>query len=109
MTGLFSNIMFQDLLAQYPGVRLEVEQYLSKWSRNLTIDYGKTMEKYILLDKVYFLVNFKSCHARVLNWAIRENVRPVELAQYGIFLYWASSTGRILSRIAKLRTLLWQL
>ena len=52
MTGLFLNIMFQDLLAQYPGVRLEVEQYLSKWSRNLTIDYGKTMEKYILLDKV---------------------------------------------------------
>ena len=57
MTGLFLNIMFQDLLAQYPGVRLEVEQYLSKWSRNLTIDYRKTLEKYILLDKVYFLVN----------------------------------------------------
>ena len=24
-----------------------------------------------------------SCNARVLNWAIRENIRPVELAQYG--------------------------
>ena len=68
-----------------------------------------TMEVYFLLDKEYFLVNLKSCHARVLNWAIRENIRPVELAQYSIFPYWASFTGRILSRIAQLRTLLWQL
>ena len=76
---------------------------------HLIMDYWKTMEEYILLDKVYFLVNLKSCHARVLNWAILENIRPVELAQYGISPYWASSTGRILSRIAQLRTLLWQL
>ena len=64
---------------------------------HLTMDYWKTMEEYILLDKMYFLVNLKSCHTRVLNWAIRENIRPVELAQYGISPYWASSTGRILS------------
>ena len=43
------------------------------------------MEEYILLDRVYFLVNLKTCRARVLNWAIRENICPVELAQYGIF------------------------
>ena len=76
---------------------------------HLTMDYWKTMEEYILLDKMYFLVNLKSCHTRVLNWAIRENIRPVELAQYGISPNWASSTGRILSRIAQLRTLAWQL
>ena len=67
------------------------------------------MEEYILLDNVYFLVNLKTCHARVLNWAIWENICPVELAQYRIFSYWASCTGRILSRIAQLGTLLWQL
>ena len=55
------------------------------------------------------LVNSQSCHARVVNWVIRENIRPVELAQYGKILYWASSTGCIFSRIAQLRTLVWQL
>ena len=60
-------------------------------------------------SKVYFLVNLKSCHAKVLNWAIRESIRPVELAQYRIFPYWASSTGRIFSCIVQLRTLAWQL
>ena len=39
----------------------------------------------MLQGKVNFLVNLKSCHARVLKWAIRENIRPVELAQYWIF------------------------
>ena len=34
---------------------------------------------------MYFLVNLKSCHARVLNRAIRENTCPVELAQNKIF------------------------
>ena len=71
---------------------------------HLTMDYWITMEKYILQDKVHFLVNLRTCHARVLNWAIQENICPVELAQYGIFPYWASSTGRILSRIAQLGT-----
>ena len=42
----------------------------------------KDKEEYILLDKVYFLVNLKSFHARVLNWVIQENIRMVELAQY---------------------------
>ena len=71
---------------------------------------------------MYFVVNLKSCHerflnwvshrschARVLNWVIQENICQVELAQYGIFLYWASSTGHIFSRISQLRTLAWQL
>ena len=53
----------------------------------------------MVLDKVYFLVNLTSCHARVLNGTIQENIRPVELAKYGIFPYWASSTGCILSII----------
>ena len=34
------------------------------------------------------LVNYQSCHARVLNWAIRENISPVELVQYGYIPYW---------------------
>ena len=51
------------------------------------------------MDKVYFLVNYWSCHARVLNWAILENICQVEPAQYVNFLYWASSTGRIFSRL----------
>ena len=34
---------------------------------------------------MYFLMKIKSCHARVLNWAIRENVQPVKLAEYRIF------------------------
>ena len=38
----------------------------------------------------------------------RENICPVELAHKGIFSYGDSSTGRILSHIAQLRTLLWQ-
>ena len=58
---------------------------------------------------MYFLVNLKNSHTRVLNWAICENIHPVELAQYWIFPYWASSTGRIFSRIAQLRTLALQL
>ena len=41
------------------------------------------------------LVNFYSCQNRVLNRAIRENIGPVELAQYGKIPYWASFTGRI--------------
>ena len=49
------------------------------------------MEENILLDKVYFLVNLKSRHAIVLNRAIRKNIRPIELAQYRIYPYWASS------------------
>ena len=61
---------------------------------HLAMDYCKTMEKYILLYKVYFLVNLKSSHARVLNWAIQENIRPVELAPYRIFPNWASSTHK---------------
>ena len=65
------------------------------------MEYGKK----ILLDKMHFLVNLKSCHARVLHWGIQENIRPVELAKYRIFPYWASSTGRIFSRIGQLRTL----
>ena len=50
-------------------------------------------------------------HSRqsVFPSAIRENIRPVELAKYGIFLYWASSTGRIFFRSAQLRTLACQL
>ena len=35
---------------------------------HLTMEYFKTMEKYILLDKMYFLVNLWSCHTRVLYW-----------------------------------------
>ena len=45
---------------------------------HLTMDYSKTMEEYILLDKVYFLVNLKSCHTRVLNWAYIIPYCPVE-------------------------------
>ena len=59
------------------------------------------------------LVNSESCHAGVLNWAIWEYgntaILLVELAQYGKFLYWASFTGHIFSRIAQLSTLAWQL
>ena len=55
------------------------------------------------------LVNSESCHNRVANWTIRDNIRPVELTQYGKIPYWASSTGRIFSRIAQLRTLALQL
>ena len=55
------------------------------------------------------LVNSESCHARILNWAIRENIQPEELAQYGEILYWARSTGHMFSRIAQWRTLAWQL
>ena len=54
---------------------------------------------------MYVLVNLKSCHARVLNWAILENIRPVELAQYGIFLYLTGSTGHIFFHIAQFMTL----
>ena len=41
---------------------------------HLSMDYWKTMGGYILLGKVDFLVNLKSCYARVLNWAIQENI-----------------------------------
>ena len=49
---------------------------------------------YISSDKVYFLVNLKGYHARVLYCAVRENIDPIELTQYGLFQYWASSTGQ---------------
>ena len=62
---------------------LNIVQYILN---HITMDYFKTMEYYILLDKVHFLVNLKSCLARVLNWAIQENIRPVELAEYRIFM-----------------------
>ena len=42
---------------------------------HITMDDWKTMGENILQDKVYFLVNLKSCHARVLNWAIRDNIQ----------------------------------
>ena len=42
------------------------------------MEYLTTMEKYILLDKVYFLVNLNSYHARILKPAIQENIRSVE-------------------------------
>ena len=40
---------------------------------------------------------------------MQDNIQPGELAQYGKLLYWASSTGRIFSRIDQFRTLAWQL
>ena len=92
----------------YPVDQHSPEPY-SAFSFSHRWNTEKQLWQYSLLDKVYFLVNLKSCHARVLNWAIRENIHPVELAQYGIFPYWASSTGRIFSRIAQLRTLALQL
>ena len=55
------------------------------------------------------LVNSQSCYARVFKWAIRENIRQVELAQYGKIPYWASSTGSIFSCTSQLRNLVWQL
>ena len=58
---------------------------------------------------VHPLVNSESCHAWVFYWAIWENIRQVELTQYGKMPYWASSTGRIFSRITQFRTLVWQL
>ena len=54
---------------------------------HLAMEYLKTTEEYIHLDKVYFLVNLTSHHARILHWAIRENIRSVELAQYRIYQY----------------------
>ena len=44
------------------------------------------MEKYILGDKVYILVNPNSCHARVLDLAIGENMHSVELAHLLILI-----------------------
>ena len=28
------------------------------------------------------------------QWAIQENIGPEEIAQYGLFKYWANSTGQ---------------
>ena len=52
-----------------------IDQFLAIFDGFLYLDNacGKT-------SVAHPLVNFESCHARVLNWAIRENIRPVELA-----------------------------
>ena len=81
-----------------------IEEFLAIFDGFLYLDnlWGKTLV-------AHPLVNSESCYATVLNWVIWENIRPVELAQYGKIRYWASSNGHIISRIAQLRTLAWQL
>ena len=67
------------------------------------------LKNLIIFTHIYFPNNLKSCHPRVLNWAIQEHTHPVEQAQYRIFPYWASSTGHVFLRNAQLMTLAFQL
>ena len=68
--------------------------------KHLTIEYLKTMEQYILLDKVYLLVNLKSCQTIVLNWAIWENILNI-----GSVLVVAPQTPPHLRKCAKVQYL----
>ena len=68
-----------------------------------------TMSLYPFHTKCFSSELFKLSHQSVLKWAKRENIHPEELNQYQFFQYLPSSTGCIFSRIAQLRTLVWQL
>ena len=90
------------LHSKFLQIMWHIEKFLAilDWFLDLENSWGKT-------SVAHSQVNSQSWHARVLNWATREN--KLELTQYGKILYWASSTARIFSRIAQLRTLAWQL
>ena len=69
-----------------------LEKFLAIYDRFLYLDivWGKT-------SLAYPLMNSESWHAMFLNWAIRENIRPVELAQYKKIPYWAALLGTYFS------------
>ena len=68
------------------------------------------MQYFILLEKVYFLVHLKSCHAHqsppLANTGKYTSSRASPIQD---FPYRANSTGRIFSYMTQLRTLAWPL